>query len=361
MRALREEFQMEDDVTRLEPRVAAIEGEVAQLDSRFAGVEVDLRDLRKSMDRKLDKLDAKLDVRFERQDAKLATVLDHLSARFKIQDERFERQDTKQTILLEKLDARFERQDERFERRDAKLETAVDAKFDKMDTKIERMDAKFESKLEAMSTRRFAVWLAVMLIGGDDCGGRSGHYVRQTARTPVCLGLELERNGIRCPVPGIHSLRWMNPAPDSRIDAAGSPPTSGHCRRYRVWPWAREHRAFCAERLPQRFGEESLQLRRSSRSCMTFLDQRVPIVGRVPGGEHLGKDTIRVVLGAVGTPGVFIVHPAQRDDLTLYMEPKEQPILHEEFCPKRVFVFRTKCVALSEFGRGGIARDVLEY
>jgi hypothetical protein len=68
MHALREESQREDDVTRLEPRVAAIE--------------VDLRDLRKSMDQKLDKLDAKLDVRFERQD-------------------------TKQTILLEKLDARF--------------------------------------------------------------------------------------------------------------------------------------------------------------------------------------------------------------------------------------------------------------
>ena len=60
------------------------------------------------------------------------------------------------------MDARFERQDERFERRDAKLETAVDAEFDKMDTKIERMDAKFEGKLEAMSTRRFAVWLAVI-------------------------------------------------------------------------------------------------------------------------------------------------------------------------------------------------------
>ena len=56
----------------------------------------------------------------------------------------------------------FERQDGRFERRDTKLETAVDARFDKMDAKIDRMDAKFESKLEATSTRRFAVWRAVI-------------------------------------------------------------------------------------------------------------------------------------------------------------------------------------------------------
>ena len=110
MNALREEFPMENNA-----------------------VEADLRDLRKSVDQKLDRLDAKFDVWSEKQDV------------------RFEKQDAKQISLLEKLDARFERQDERFERRDAK----IDAKF-------EKMDAKFESKLEAMSTRRLAVWLAVI-------------------------------------------------------------------------------------------------------------------------------------------------------------------------------------------------------
>lgn len=110
-----------------------------------------------------------------------------------------------------------------------------------------------------------------------------------------------------------------------------------------------------------RFGETSVQLCRTSRSCVTFLDQRVPVIGRMPGGEHFGEDSIRVVLCAVGTLGVFIVHPAQRDDLALNMEPKEQPILHEELCPKPMFVFRAQCVALVEFGSGGIARDVLEH
>jgi hypothetical protein len=48
----REEFSMDEDVTGLEPRVARIEGEVVQINSRLADVEVDLRDLRKSMDQK---------------------------------------------------------------------------------------------------------------------------------------------------------------------------------------------------------------------------------------------------------------------------------------------------------------------
>ena len=102
-------------------------------------------------------------------------------------------------------------------------------------------------------------------------------------------------------------------------------------------------RTFCRETLLQRFAEMSLKLRRSSRSCMTFIDQRAPVVGRVSTREHLRKDSIRVVLGAVRTLGIFIVHPAQRDDLALGVEPKEQPILHDELCPKPVFVFRTEC------------------
>jgi uncharacterized membrane protein YccC len=124
MNALREEFPMENDT-----------------------VGADLRDLRKSVDQKFEKLEAKLDVRAEKQDARLATALEQLSAKFKTQDERFERQDTKQMILLEKIDARFERQDERFERRDAKLQASVDA------------------RLEALSTRQFAVWLALITAG----------------------------------------------------------------------------------------------------------------------------------------------------------------------------------------------------
>ncbi|HUA26011.1 MAG TPA: hypothetical protein VMA54_17920, partial [Steroidobacteraceae bacterium] len=62
--------------------------------------------------------------------------------------------------------------DERFERRDAR----IDAKFDKM-------DAKFESKLEALSTRRYAAWLALITAGATTAatvltimfGGPHGH------------------------------------------------------------------------------------------------------------------------------------------------------------------------------------------
>lgn len=158
MNASREDFRMADDVMLLEPRVAKIEGEVIKLNSRLAGVEVDLRDLRKSMDQKLDKLDA----RFERRDANLATALEKLDARFERQDAnlatalekldaRFERQDVNLATVLGKLDARLEKQDERFERRDAKL-----------DAKIDKTDAKLESRLEALSTRSFTLWVTVI-------------------------------------------------------------------------------------------------------------------------------------------------------------------------------------------------------
>jgi uncharacterized membrane protein YccC len=131
MNALREEFPMENDT-----------------------VEADLRDLRKSVDQKIDNLDAKFDVWSQKQEV------------------RFEKQDAKQITLLEKLDARFERQDERFERRDAKI-----------DLKFEKMDAKFASKLEALSTRQYAAWLALITAGATIAatvltimfGGPHGH------------------------------------------------------------------------------------------------------------------------------------------------------------------------------------------
>lgn len=122
MHALREELPVEDDLTRLEPRVARIEGEFIQLNSRLAGVEVDLRDFRKSVDSKLDKL-------ADGMDSKLKGEL---------------------KVLVERLDARFEKQD-------AKLEAVIEKLYDRID----RVDRKFEGKLEALSTRHFSLWLTV--------------------------------------------------------------------------------------------------------------------------------------------------------------------------------------------------------
>ncbi|MGH8296059.1 MAG: hypothetical protein ACRETZ_11280 [Steroidobacteraceae bacterium] len=118
MHALSEEFSVEDPVMQLEPRVARIEADVAQINARVANVEVDMRELRKSMDQKVDKLDA----RFDKTD--------------------------------DKIDARFDKVDARFDK--------VDARFDKVDARIDRLDTKFESKLEAFTTRRFTLWVAVL-------------------------------------------------------------------------------------------------------------------------------------------------------------------------------------------------------
>lgn len=155
MHALREEFPAQEDAGRLEPRVAKIESDVAQLNSRLAGVEVDLRDFRKSMDQKLDKID----YRFANLDDWLKQLDSNWNARLETQDARwkatFEKQDAKWEARFEKQDARWEA---RFEKQDAKWE----ARFDKLDAKIDRLDAKFESRLEVMSTRRFTVWVTIL-------------------------------------------------------------------------------------------------------------------------------------------------------------------------------------------------------
>ncbi len=65
---------MEDDVARLEPRVARIEADVSQLNARVANVEVDLREFRKLTDRRLEVMDGKLD----RLDANLESGFDTL-------------------------------------------------------------------------------------------------------------------------------------------------------------------------------------------------------------------------------------------------------------------------------------------
>ena len=122
MNALREELAVEDSVTGPEPRVARIEGDVAQLNSRLAGVEVDLR---KSMDQKLDKVDSGFD----------------------------------------KVDARFDRVDARFDRLEGRLDAVLeklDGKADRLALKIDRVDTRFERKLEAFTTRRFTLWITVL-------------------------------------------------------------------------------------------------------------------------------------------------------------------------------------------------------
>ncbi|HEV7135809.1 MAG TPA: hypothetical protein VGN43_04190 [Steroidobacteraceae bacterium] len=115
MHALLEEFPVDNDVMRLEPRIARIEGEITQLNSRVGGVELDLRELRKSTDQKLDTLDTKIETAFKMLDAKIGAAFEKL-----------------------------------------------DGKFEKLDAKIDRIDAKFEHKLDAMSTRRFTLLVTLI-------------------------------------------------------------------------------------------------------------------------------------------------------------------------------------------------------
>jgi predicted nucleic acid-binding Zn-ribbon protein len=79
---------VEDEIMRLEPRIARIEGQADHFNSRLRNAEVDLRDLRQSMDRELgkldariDKVDAKLEAKFEKLIAKLETVVEKLDAK----------------------------------------------------------------------------------------------------------------------------------------------------------------------------------------------------------------------------------------------------------------------------------------
>jgi uncharacterized protein YPO0396 len=60
MLAGKEVIAMGDSVVQLEPRVAKIEAAVAYISSRVANMEIDLRDMRKSMDQKFDTTNGEL-------------------------------------------------------------------------------------------------------------------------------------------------------------------------------------------------------------------------------------------------------------------------------------------------------------
>jgi hypothetical protein len=77
MLAMRKELPMEDAVARLEPRVASIEADVAQLNVRVANVGFDLRDFRKSSDQEFEAMEARIDARFE--DMRFALLIALLS------------------------------------------------------------------------------------------------------------------------------------------------------------------------------------------------------------------------------------------------------------------------------------------
>lgn len=72
---------MGDDLTRVESRVAGIEGQLVHLISRLTTVEADLRDIRKFMDGRLDKLNAKIDKVDINQESKLETAVGKLDAK----------------------------------------------------------------------------------------------------------------------------------------------------------------------------------------------------------------------------------------------------------------------------------------
>jgi hypothetical protein len=141
MLALREEHPMEDDVARLEPRVARIEADVSQLNARVGNIEVDLRDLRTSMDHRLEVMDVKFDHRLE--------VLTTTMA------EGFKAMDARLTEGLKAVDAKLDSLDAKFE---SKLDR-MDVKFD---GKLEKLDAKFESRFDTLGKRRFALLIALL-------------------------------------------------------------------------------------------------------------------------------------------------------------------------------------------------------
>lgn len=79
---------VEDEVMRLESRIARIEGGFSHFNSRLASAEGDLRDMRQStgyelgkLEARIDKVDAKLEARFEKLIAKLEAAVERLDAK----------------------------------------------------------------------------------------------------------------------------------------------------------------------------------------------------------------------------------------------------------------------------------------
>ena len=78
---------MEDSIDR---RVAVVETGIVNIKHNVAKLEVDMRDMRKSMDQKFDLLDAKLDRKFDSLDVKFASLDAKFDAKFASLDAKFD-------------------------------------------------------------------------------------------------------------------------------------------------------------------------------------------------------------------------------------------------------------------------------
>jgi len=78
---------MEDSIDR---RVAVVETDILNIKNSVAKLEVDMRDMRKSMDQKFDLLDAKLDRKFDSLDVKFASLDAKFDAKFASVDGKFD-------------------------------------------------------------------------------------------------------------------------------------------------------------------------------------------------------------------------------------------------------------------------------
>jgi len=83
MLARREVVVMEEDVARLEPRVARLEADVANIGSRVSNIEIDLRDMRKSMEHGFDATKAEFKGIRAEMGAEFKAVRAEMSVEFK--------------------------------------------------------------------------------------------------------------------------------------------------------------------------------------------------------------------------------------------------------------------------------------
>jgi hypothetical protein len=90
-------------------------------------------------------------------------------------------------------------------------------------------------------------------------------------------------------------------------------------------------------------------------------DERVPIVGRIPGIQHLGEDCVRIRPAPIRTERMLIVHPGVHDDSGRRLETIQEPVSSVAgLSAKPVLSIADERFAMAKGGIARIARDLVE-
>ena len=111
----------------------------------------------RSLSQRIDRLDTKIDHKFnelshkiDQQGKELNAKIDKLDTKF---DAKIDKLDAKIDAKIDKLDAKIDQQGKELNAKIDKLDTKFDAKIDKLDAKIDQQDKELNTKIDKLGTK----------------------------------------------------------------------------------------------------------------------------------------------------------------------------------------------------------------